>query len=51
MGIEAVNAVLESKPGSEPIMIGIKGNHIVRNSLMECVRQVVSSLVFSFECI
>jgi 6-phosphofructokinase 1 len=45
MGIEAVNAVLESTPGTEPVMIGIKGNQIVRSPLMECVRQTQSVAV------
>jgi 6-phosphofructokinase len=43
MGIEAVNAVLEPKSETEPVLIGIQGNQIVRSPLMECVRQVVFS--------
>src|SRR5215216_4479535 len=38
-GYEAVIAILESKPEDEPIVVGTRGNHIIRLPLMECVEQ------------
>src|SRR5512134_470367 len=46
-GYEAVNAVLEAKPEDEPIIVGTKGNRIIRLSLIECVertRQVAEAI-------
>jgi len=39
MGVEAVNAVMEATGETEPCVIGIQGNQMVRNSLVECVKQ------------
>jgi 6-phosphofructokinase 1 len=39
MGVEAVNAVVEAaSAGAESVVIGVNGNRIVRNSLVESVR-------------
>ncbi len=37
LGYEAVNALIEVKPGDEPLQIGIRGNRVVASPLMECV--------------
>jgi 6-phosphofructokinase 1 len=39
MGQAAVEAILEAKADDEPLLIGIKGNRIVKSPLMECVAQ------------
>jgi len=39
LGYEAVNAIIEARPGDEPLHIGFKGNRIVRLPLMECVEK------------
>ncbi len=39
MGYAAVEAILESGPNDEPLLIGTKGNRIVRSPLMECVEK------------
>jgi 6-phosphofructokinase 1 len=38
-GYYAVEAVLNAKPNTEPVVIGIKGNRIVSAKLMDCVEQ------------
>jgi 6-phosphofructokinase 1 len=38
-GYYAVEAILNSKPDTEPAVIGIKGNRIVSSKLMDCVEQ------------
>ena len=46
-GYEAVIAILEAKPEDEPIVVGTKGNRIIRLPLMECVertRQVAAAI-------
>jgi 6-phosphofructokinase 1 len=46
-GYEAVVAILESKPEDEPIVVGTRGNRIIRLPLMECVertRQVAEAI-------
>lgn len=45
MGAEAVTALMEMTPESEPCVVSIDGNSIVRVPLMECVlrTQAVSS--------
>ena len=46
-GYEAVIAILESKPEAEPIVVGTRGNRIIRLPLMECVertRQVAAAI-------
>jgi 6-phosphofructokinase 1 len=46
-GYEAVIAILESKPEDEPIIVGTRGNRIIRLPLMECVertRQVAAAI-------
>jgi 6-phosphofructokinase 1 len=37
MGHAAVDAILEAKPDDEPLLIGIKGNRILKSPLMDCV--------------
>lgn len=37
MGVAAVKWVLSSTPADEPVMIGMQGNKIVKNPLMQCV--------------
>ena len=47
-GYEAVIAILEAKPEDEPIVVGTKGNRIIRLPLMECVertRQVAAAIL------
>ncbi|MFZ6027465.1 MAG: 6-phosphofructokinase [Chloroflexota bacterium] len=39
MGHAAVEAILAAKPEDEPVLIGIKGNRIVKSPLMECVQK------------
>lgn len=39
MGYEAVQEVLEATPASEPQLIGIRNNKIIRSPLMACVAQ------------
>ena len=46
-GYEAVVAILESKPEDEPIIVGTRGNRIIRLPLMDCVertRQVAAAI-------
>jgi 6-phosphofructokinase 1 len=46
-GYEAVNAILEARPQDEAIVVGTKGNRIIRLSLVECVertRQVAEAI-------
>ena len=46
-GYEAVVAMLESKPEDEPIVVGTRGNRIIRLPLLECVertRQVAAAI-------
>jgi 6-phosphofructokinase 1 len=38
LGYEAVDAILKAKPEDEPLHIGIKGNRISKQPLMECVK-------------
>jgi hypothetical protein len=40
MGVAAVHWVLASAPTDEPVMIGMQGNTIVKNPLMQCVELV-----------
>lgn len=42
MGHEAVNTILESKPGDEPFVIGIRNNRITRLPLMESVNKTLA---------
>ncbi|HLO30318.1 MAG TPA: 6-phosphofructokinase [Anaerolineales bacterium] len=47
LGYEAVVALLQAKPRDEPILVGTKGNRIIRLPLMECVertRQVAEAI-------
>lgn len=39
MGAEAVMALMETEPHSEPCVISLDGNQAVRLPLMECVKQ------------
>jgi 6-phosphofructokinase 1 len=39
LGYEAVNTLLEAKPEDEPVVIGMKSNHITPFPLMECVEK------------
>lgn len=39
MGYAAVQAIYDSSPEDEPVVIGIRGNRITRTPLMECVEQ------------
>jgi len=39
MGSAAVEAILSAEPGTEPQLICLRGNRIVRTPLMECVTQ------------
>ncbi|HXG18586.1 MAG TPA: 6-phosphofructokinase [Methylomirabilota bacterium] len=39
VGAAAVEEILSATPGSEPCLIGIRGNRITRSPLMECVNQ------------
>nr|CCQ42793.1 phosphofructokinase [Leucosolenia complicata] len=45
VGAEAAIAVLEADSTTEPVLVGLQGNKVVRSPLMECVRktQAVSS--------
>jgi len=45
-GVEAVEAILESTPGTPSYMIGIQENKIIRVPLMEAVEKV--HFYFSF---
>ncbi len=36
-GVEAVQAILEADEGSEPVLIGVDGDDVVRRPLMACV--------------
>jgi 6-phosphofructokinase 1 len=38
LGHEAVEAIMKAKPKDEPLHIGIKGNRVSRQPLMECVK-------------
>ena len=38
LGHEAVDAIMQAKPEDEPLHIGIKGNRISKQPLMECVK-------------
>jgi 6-phosphofructokinase 1 len=38
LGYAAVEAILEQNPEDEPVLIGLRGNRIVRSPLMECVK-------------
>ena len=40
MGMEAVEAILEAKPGFQHTLIGIRGSKVVRSNLMEAVKMV-----------
>jgi 6-phosphofructokinase 1 len=42
LGYAAVEAILEQNPEDEPVLIGLRGNRIVRSPLMECVKQTQS---------
>jgi 6-phosphofructokinase 1 len=47
LGYEAVIAVLEARPETEPIVVGTKANRIIRRPLVECVertRQVAEAI-------
>jgi 6-phosphofructokinase 1 len=37
MGVEAINAIMDSGPDDEPVLIGINNNRITRLPLMTCV--------------
>jgi len=39
MGYAAVEEILSATPDSEPLLIGMRGNRIVRSPLMQCVEQ------------
>jgi 6-phosphofructokinase 1 len=39
LGNEAVKAILDANPEDEPLLIGFKGNQVVRLPLMECVEK------------
>jgi 6-phosphofructokinase 1 len=39
MGYAAVDEVLSAAPGSESLLIGMRGNRIVRSPLMRCVKE------------
>jgi 6-phosphofructokinase 1 len=39
VGAAAVEEILSATPGSEPCLIGIRGNRVTRSSLQECVNQ------------
>ncbi|VDN07327.1 unnamed protein product [Thelazia callipaeda] len=39
MGVEAVNALMEMKEESEPLVVAIDGNQIMRLPLMQCVKK------------
>lgn len=39
LGHAAVQVILKAKPEDEPVMIGIKGNRITQQPLMECVEK------------
>ena len=39
MGSEAVMALMDAKPDSDPIVVSLKGNSAVRVDLMECVKK------------
>jgi len=40
MGIEAVETILEAKPGFQHTLIGIHGSKMIRSPLMEAVKVV-----------
>jgi 6-phosphofructokinase 1 len=42
MGYAAVDEVLSAGPDSQPLLIGMRGNRIVRSPLMQCVEQTHS---------
>src|SRR6266540_570792 len=47
LGYEAVITILSAKPEDEPVLVGTKGNRIIRLPLMECVektRQVAQAI-------
>jgi 6-phosphofructokinase 1 len=39
LGYEAVHTLLKAKPGDEPVVIGIKSNHISQFPLVDCVEK------------
>jgi 6-phosphofructokinase 1 len=39
LGYEAVETILNGRPEEEPVLVGIKGNHIAHFPLMECVEK------------
>jgi 6-phosphofructokinase 1 len=41
MGYAAVEEILSAAPDSEPCLIGMRGNRIVRSPLMQCVEQTL----------
>lgn len=47
-GVEAVEAILEAKPGTPSYMIGIQENKIIRVPLMEAVEKVGFLFVYAF---
>lgn len=46
MGAEATLALMEMKPESEPCVISIDGNLMVRVPLMECVARTQAVFLF-----
>ncbi len=51
LGIAAVDDVLASTPDSEPQLVGLRGNRIVKSPLMECVQKTraVAQLIENHE--
>lgn len=47
MGAEAVLALMEMTPQSEPCVVSIDGNVIVRVPLMQCVQRTLA-VIFTF---
>lgn len=44
MGVEAVLALLEATPETPASVVSLRGNHIVRLPLVECVQTVSSGI-------
>ena len=42
LGYAAVETILTSGPNTEPLLIGLRGNHIVKSPLMDCIEKTNS---------